>query len=190
MMLFPFMRRTIRRSAPAGTIFSGSNHYGRFNFDRWGENEELRSRFELLISVSFYSPVPQATVLLEFVNPTPDPEAVTVTAVNTDRMVLLFDDSGTLTSFVENNEGAWWPVPWREKPDLPYELHFTTAAGDSAGDIRTLQVELAWIPRWPCAMLSDYLARLSGTRPDLPPPAVGSRPDRGSFSSQMPDPEG
>lgn len=183
MMLFPFMRRTLRRSIGLGAAIVPTTN-GCFNFDKWHETADLRLRFELLVSVAFFTPDsnPQTEIELAFVNPTPAPDAIDpTTGLNTDRMVLLFDNSGTLTNFVENNQGPWWPVPWREKPDLPYELQVTAPSGDSSASVRTIIVELVWVPRWPCLGLNEYLARLAGVDPrgsDVPIDPTTGQPQR------------
>lgn len=145
---FPLRRRSIevvRQTNFEPTEDGG----GLIVFDGWDNSFKVEDRddFHLRIAVSWYvvgETLPDS-VLLEFVNP--DLDALGISAVAL-RRVLLFDDTGTLSSFVEDNLGTWWIVPQRSKRDLPYQLQFTTTGDD--GITMGLMVDVAWFPNWPC----------------------------------------
>lgn len=166
-MVFPFRRRSIVRSVNTNFVTSGSNPNGVFNFDRYLDFAPDDFHIKLAFNYYVLEANVMASVRLEFVNPTPLPDAVDLAGTNTDRREILVDATGTLYSFVEDNLGTWWTLPMRTRPDLPYEVHFaTTGHGDSA--VQTLAIDIAYFPNWPSQCLGATLRDRSAL-PDRDP---------------------
>lgn len=161
-MMFPFRQRSIVRSQVADFAPTAEGG-GLFNFDRW--LDFCPDGFHIKVAFSYYreggTSYPMDTALLEFVNPTPEPTAVGLLGGSVDRRVVLEDATGTLTSFIEDNLGTWWALPMRVKPDLPYEVHFTTSGFLGEGSRHTLMIDVAYFPNWPSADLHAVLRRLA-----------------------------
>lgn len=119
---------------------------GLYDFTNYGD-EFPRESFDMVLRVWWASISVVADVLLQFVDPTD-------TSVG-NRMVLVQDTN--LDSFVEDNLGQWWLVPTQYTAPTQYQQLQFTASGASDS---TLNVEIAWVPRWPCS-LGDLLERLN-----------------------------
>lgn len=170
-MMLPYRRRCIRRSSTTGFVTNaGPSSNGRFNFDRW--NDFCPDGFHIKLAFNWTTFEPSLSVLLEFVNPTPDPNSIDITTgTTTDRRIILFDDSTTITSFVEDNLGTWWTLPQREKPDLPYEVWLTASGSDARS--QTFSIDIAFFPNWPSQNLHGMLRRWA----ECGPPMDERRPD-------------
>lgn len=150
-LIFPYMRRLLAPRTSVGNFSTEEGGNGVWNFDGW-DSEVGRERFELMLRVWMTADGPVGGVNVAFVDA--DANAAGVTS---NRMVVLDDQTGTLESFVEDNLGAWWIVPrLSHANDRLHELHITTSGAPIA---KTINVEVAWVPRWPCS-LADLLSTL------------------------------
>lgn len=140
-LVLPHRRRTLQRQRQNTAFLGTAAGGGLYNFDKW-DDEFPTDAFTLMLRAWFFASGAVATAELAFANPD-DPTGA-------DRMVILEDNTGTLESFVEDNLGQWWVVPHRTgKSRLYWDLQFITT-GD-VGDA-TLNVEIAWVPNWPCSI--------------------------------------
>lgn len=154
-MFLPFRRRLLQprtRTSPFSPTADGG---GLYIFDEY-DNDLPRDAFELMIRVWWASTSAQDIVELQFANI--DPVTGFAGESGTDRMLILYDDSGALSSFVEDNLGQWWIVPRdRDHPRQFQRLMFRTTGSDN---VNTLNVEIAWVPRFPCS-LHDLLKTMN-----------------------------
>src|SRR5690242_8019211 len=105
---FPFRRRILLPRYRTETFLPTDAGGGLYVFDDY-DNDMPQECFELMIRVWWASTSAQDVVELQFANIDP----ITGFAANsgTDRALILYDDSGELSSFVEDNLGQWWLVP-------------------------------------------------------------------------------
>jgi hypothetical protein len=153
--------RTISATAPLADVGShfvadlsfgsiepdGANPFrvgGQLDLSRWGDR--YLQHFAPVCSFVYASgfnaegnPV-ENDVLLELVDPDPD-------YADSARQVII-EQSG-VSSFVEDNLGHGWVIPYRRRsPNLPWLIEFSTSGdGEGAADVpRTLAVQLWWEP--------------------------------------------
>lgn len=147
-MQFKHEYRTIEQVVAAGVDFDATVGRGLITFDDWESTKHCVPMVPML-AFSFCTGEPVTTAVLELVDPDPAPAKLSVVTGQTmaRKRLLEADAAEMLTSFVEDNNGQGWPVPYSNR-GRRFELQFTTTGKTDTG---VLMVEIWWQPLDPCA---------------------------------------
>lgn len=130
---------------------------GFFNFDKW--EKKYHEAFQLVVAFAFNAQSGPVDCRLFFEDPDSDNRPTTP---GTAPQVMILDTVasgiGPLQYFYEDNLGQGFAVPWRERTELPYELHFEVA--DIAEGDGIFQLFLWWEPKFPSLQTWELLCRL------------------------------